>query len=338
MAVQQELLDNLRRLPGVKSVAAASHLPLSDARQIGFRLEHAPPSDYYWAENSFVSPGYLRTMGISLLRGRDFREEDRAKSPRPDSKGNCIADACEAVVSETFVNKFFAAQDPIGQRFEWGDGDLFTIIGVADDVHISALDADPPAMIYMSMFQVESGGSGRTAFVLRSGQPGQILFHEVQQRIWTLDKDLPVFNTSSMASLIAESVAQRRFTVLLLSAFGALALLLAAVGLFGVVSCLVAERTREFGVRIALGAERSDVYRQVLARASVLGAAGSVLGLLLSLLVSDLLRASLYHVKRCDPITLLLAPTVLLSVVLFAAYWPARRAAKVDPMTALRYQ
>jgi putative ABC transport system permease protein len=205
-------------------------------------------------------------------------------------------------------------------------------------VHISALDADPPPMIYMSMFQVETGGGGRTALVLRSDQPGQILFNEVQQRIWAVDKDLPVYNTTSMAALVSASVAQRRFTVLLLGAFGVLGLLLAAIGLFGVVSYLVSERTREFGVRIALGAERQDIYRQVLTRAAQISIFGCSLGVLLSLLASSVLQASLYHVNRFDAATMFLAPVLLLSVSLFAAYVPARRAARVDPMVALRYE
>jgi putative ABC transport system permease protein len=339
MVVQQELLESLRRLPGVKAVAAATHLPLSDTRQIGFRLEHAAPDDYHWAENSLVSPGYFNAMGISLVRGKDFSAEDNAKSPKINPDLNCVAAKCEAIVSETFARKYFAGQDPLGQRFEWGgDGDFFTIIGIAADVHISALDSDPPPMIYLSTFQVESGGAGRTAFVLRSQQPGQILFNEVQQRVWSIDKDLPVYNTTSMASLVSESIAQRRFTVLLLSTFGVLALLLAAIGLFGVVSCLVAERTHEFGVRIALGAERKDIYSQVLRRAATLATAGCLLGLLASVLVSSLLQASLYRVNRFDLTTLFLTPVLLLSVALFAAYWPARRAAKVDPMVALRYE
>jgi ABC-type antimicrobial peptide transport system permease subunit len=215
---------------------------------------------------------------------------------------------------------------------------LFTIIGVAADVHISALDADPPPMIYMSTFQVESGGSVRCAFVLRSDQPDQILFKEVQQRIWGIDKDLPVYNTTSMAALVSASVAQRRFTMLLLSAFGVLGLLLAATGLFGVISYLVAERTREFGVRMALGAEGRDIYRQVLLRAAKIGLFGCSLGLPVSLLASRVLEANVHHLKRFDITTTILAPVLLLSVALCAAYWPARRAAKTDPMVALRYE
>ena len=325
-AVQKELLERLRELQGVKKVAAASHLPLSDARQIGFRLEHAAPDDYHWAANSLVSPGYFGAMGISLVQGRDFNEQDRPDTPSA------------AIVSEALAKQFFPRQDPIGQRFQWGDRNLFTIVGVAADVHIAALDADPPPMIYNSMFQVESGASDRTAFVLRTEAPGQDLFQRVQKQVWAVDKDLPLYDTTTLASLVSESLAQRRFTVLLLSAFGFVALGLAMIGVFGVISCLVAERTREFGVRIALGAERRNIYGQVLLRAAVLGISGCTLGLVLSLLVSSVLQASLYHVNRFDVMTMLVVPTLLLGFALLAAYWPARRAAKVDPIVALRYE
>ncbi|HET9409727.1 MAG TPA: ABC transporter permease [Candidatus Sulfotelmatobacter sp.] len=325
-AVQKNLLESLRQLPGVEVVAAASHLPLSDARQIGFRLEHAAADDYHFAENSLVSPGYFRTMGIPLIKGRDFSDQDRPTSTNV------------AIVSEKLAHQFFRNVDPIGQRFQWGDRAYFTIIGVAADVHIAALDADPPPMIYDSMFQAESGASDRTAFVLRSSGSAQTLFREVQQRVWAVDKDLPVYNTTSMATLVSESLAQRRFTVLLLGAFGALAVTLAAIGLFGVISYLVNQRTREFGLRLALGAERKDIYRRVLFRAAIVGTRGCVLGLGLSFLASRFLEASLYHVSRFDAETILVVPLLLLSVAFFAASWPARRAAKVDPMVALRYE
>jgi putative ABC transport system permease protein len=193
-------------------------------------------------------------------------------------------------------------------------------------------------MIYDSMFQIESGASGRTAFVLRTNGSQPDLFRQVQQQVWAVDKDLPVYNTTTLATLVSESLAQRRFTVLLLGAFGVLALTLAAIGLFGVISYLVTQRTREFGLRIAVGAERVDIYRQVLSRAGVVGLRGCVLGVAGSLLASVFLRASLYHVSPFDTGTIFLVLVLLLSVVLFAAYWPARRAAKVDPMVALRYE
>jgi predicted permease len=324
--VQKELIDRLQKLPGVAAVAAASHLPLSDERQIGFRLERAAPDDFRWAENSLISPGYFRAMGIPLLQGRDFTEQDRADTTNV------------AIINQTFAKQFFPRQDPIGQRFQWGSRDLFTIIGVAADVHISALDADPPPMIYNSMFQVESGASGRMAIVLRTDGPAEGVFSEVQRQIASVDKDLPTYNTSTLASLVAESLAQRRFTLLLLSGFATIALALAAIGLFGVISYLVAERTREFGLRSALGATPTTIYWQVLKRATALGAAGCTLGLLLSLLASRVLQASLYHVSRFDLPTMVFVPLLLLTVALFAAYWPARKATQVDPMVALRYE
>jgi len=325
-AVQKELLQRLQNLPGVTAVAEASHLPLSDARQIGFRLEHAAADDYHFAENSLVSPGYFRAMGISLLQGRDFTQQDSRKTPPV------------AIITETLAKQFFAGQNPIGQRFQWGDRELFTIIGVAEDVHIVALDAAAPPMIYDSMFQIESGASSRTAFVLRSQASGQDLFSAVQKQVWSVDKDLPVYNTTTLAILVSESLAQRRFTVLLLAAFSGLALVLAAIGLFGVISYLVTQRTREFGVRMALGAERRNIYRQVLSRAAAVGISGCGLGLALSVLATGLLRASLYHVSRFDAETILAVPLLLLAVAFFAAFWPARRAAKIDPMVALRYE
>jgi predicted permease len=325
-AAQKELLDRLSHLPGVTSVAAASHLPLSDTRQIGFRLEHAVADDYHWAENSMVSPGYFRSMGISLIEGRDFTEQDRPDTPSV------------AIISEKMARQYFPGRSAVGQRFQWGNRDLFTIAGVAADVRISALDADPPPMIYTSMFQVESGASGRNAFVIRSKGDEQGLFQEVQQQVWSVDKDLPLYNTTTLEKLVSESLAQRRFTVLLLGSFAMIAVLLAAIGLFGVISYLVAERTGEFGVRMALGADRSSIYWQVLKRAAELAIGGCGIGLLLSLFASRLLQASLYQVSRFDGPTLVLLPLLLLGIVLFAAYWPARRATRVDPMVALRYE
>jgi putative ABC transport system permease protein len=150
-AVQKQLLDRFSHLPGITAVAAASHLPLSDTRQIGFRLEHAAQDDFRVAENSLISPGYFHAMGIVLLSGRDFTLSDRQDSPSV------------AIINQALSRKYFAGRDPIGQRFEWGDRPLFTIVGVAADVHISSLDTDAPPMIYLNMFQVENGASVRTA-------------------------------------------------------------------------------------------------------------------------------------------------------------------------------
>jgi predicted permease len=329
-AIEKELLDRLDRLPGVSGAALASHLPLSDARQIGFRLEHAAANDFHWAENSLVSPGYFRVMGISLLRGRDFTYQDSRSTPPA------------AIVNEAFARIFLPGQDPIGQRFNWGGRALFTIVGVVNDVRISALDAPAPPMIYDSMFQVESGATERAAFVLRlsPGQNGaeQGLYRAVQQQIWSLDKDLPTYETTTLAALVSESVAQRRFTTLLMGSFSILALLLAAIGLFGVISYVVSERKRELAVRVALGARKANIGWMIVGKAGSMALAGCVTGLLAYVAASRLVRSSLYAISTFDPTTLLFAPLLLTAIALLAAYFPARRAMRSDPMTALRHE
>jgi predicted permease len=322
--VQRQLLDRLSSLPGITAVAEASHLPLSDSRQIGFRLEHAAQDDYHWAENSLISPGYFHAMGIALVAGRDFTLDDRRGSPPV------------AIVSQALSREYFPGQDPIGQRFQWGDRAMFTIIGVAADVHISSLDADPPPVIYLDMYQIESGVSGKTAFILRGQVAGPQLLPAIRQQIWSADSELPLYEAATLQSLISESLAQRSFTLVLLGAFAATALLLASVGIFGVISYLVAQRSREFGVRMALGANRSQITHLVLSRGARIAIAGCVCGSGLSIFASRLLLASLYRTNWYDPVMLCLVPLLLFVVVLLASWLPARRAAAVDPMQALR--
>jgi predicted permease len=327
--MQKQLIEGVRRLTGVAIVAAASHLPLSDSRQIGFRLEHAPPDDFHWAENALVSPGYFQAMGIPILRGRDFTDRDRPDAP------------LVAVVNETLARHYFPGQDALGQRFHWGDRALFSIVGIAGDVHISALDADPPPMIYHSMFQVQSGASVRTALVVRLApgrQHNPDLFRAIQQQAWALDRELPVYDFTTLEALISGSVAQRRFTTVLMLAFALTALALALIGLFGVTSYLVAQRRREMAIRMALGASRNGVYWAVMKRGLALATAGCALGLALFPLGGRLMVATLFHTNTYDPVTLLAAPSLLTMVALLASYIPARRATRVDPMVALRHE
>jgi predicted permease len=315
-AMQGELVDRLSHLHGVQVVAAASHLPLSDTRQIGFRLEHASSDDFHFAENSLVSPGYFRAMRIPILSGREFTAQDRRDTP------------LAAVISETLAHQYFPGRDPIGQRFHWGDRGLFTIVGIAGDVRISALDADPAPMIYNSMFQVESGASERTALVLRlnaGNQHDQSLFNEVQQQVWSLDRDLPVYNFTTLETLISESAAQRRFTTVLMMSFALIALALALIGLFGVMSYFVAQRQRELAIRMALGADQTGVRRMVMKHGAALAMAGCAIGLALFPLVGRLIRPTLYQTGAYDPATLLLVPAFLLGVALVASYFPTRR-------------
>jgi predicted permease len=325
---QKELLFRLRGLPGISAVAAASHLPLSDARQIGFRIEGAAEDDYHWAENSMVTPGYFAAMGTPLLEGRDFGEKDDRNAPNV------------AIVSETLARQYFPGFEVIGKRFYWGGRGIFTIIGVAADVHVSALDADPFPMIYQSMFQIENGG--RTAFVLRVANADEAtqkgIFRAVERQVWSLDRGLPLYGETTLRQLVSASLAQRRFTMLLVAGFAAIALLLAVIGLFGVVSYLVAQRTRELAVRVALGADRKRIGRMILGQAATLGLSGCGIGLGLFALTSPLFEASLYHVRGFDPLTVSAVSALLLAAVVVAAYIPARRAMLVDPLVALRYE
>jgi len=322
--VQKQLLERLSRLPGITAVAEATHLPLSDSRKIGFRLEHAARDDYYSAENSLVSPGYFRAMGIALVAGRDFTLDDRRESPPV------------AIINQALNRQYFPGQNPMGQRFQWGDRAMFTIIGVAADVHVSSLDTDPPPMIYNDMFQIESGASVRTAFILRGSTAGPELLPAIRQQVWSLDSELPLYEAATLQSLISESLAQRSFTLVLLGAFAVTALLLASVGIFGVISYFVAQRSSEFGVRMALGASRSQITNLVLSRGAIIAIAGCLCGLALSAFASRLLLTSLYRTDWYEPIMPCLVTLLLFVVVLLASWLPARRAAATDPMHALR--
>lgn len=254
----------------------------------------------------------------------NFTSEDRRDSPPV------------AIISQTLSRQYFPDQNPIGQRFQWGDRAMFKIIGVAADVHVSSVDAAPPPMVYNDMFQIESGASGRTAFILRGQLAGPGLLPAVRQQIWSLDRELPLYEATTLQALISESLAQRRYTIVLLGSFAAIALLLASIGIFGVITYLVAQRNREFGVRMALGANRSQIAQLVLLRGARIAMIGCLCGLTLSIFASRLLLTSLYRTKWYDPVTLCLVPTLLFTVVLLATWLPARQAAMVDPMRALR--
>ncbi len=322
-AVQHELLDRLSHLPGVIAVGAASHLPLSDERQIAFRPENSAPTDYRWVANSLITPGYFRAMGIATLQGRDFGDQDRPDSPPV------------AIVSQSFVKQYLQGRDPVGARFITGRGPV-TIVGVVGDVRINSIDADPPPTVYNSMFQIESGASGRTALVMRSSGQQLVPFSSVAGIVNSLDGGLPLYQATSLSDLISESLASRRFTMLLLGGFAAIAIVLAIIGLFGVLSYLVGQREREISVRMAVGATRSMILRMIAVRGVMLGVAGCAVGLLLSVFGTALLRANLFHVSRFDIFTFAGSTALLLVVVLLSTLIPALRAASTDPIRALR--
>ena len=323
---EKEIIARLRRLPGVESAGFVTNLPLADPRGIGFRIEGGPANEFHNADNALVSEDYFQAMGIPLLRGRGFREQDTASTP------------LVAVINQTLARTYFSGTDPIGKRLLWGDRAPFTIVGIAGDVKFSALDADVAPMIYMSNFQVSSGVSRHAVFVVRtSGDPAS-LASAASGTIWSVDKDLPVFGVTTMNEVLAASVAQRRFSMSLLGGFAVLALLMAAIGLYGVLSYSVSQRMHEMGLRMALGASARDLMRLVVGQGMRVVLAGIGAGLLASLGATRLLSGMLFGVSPLDPFTFVTVAGVLAASALLASIVPARRATRVDPIVALRYE
>ncbi|HKG92445.1 MAG TPA: FtsX-like permease family protein, partial [Gemmatimonadaceae bacterium] len=275
------------------------------------------------ANHTEVSTGYFGTMRIPLLKGRDFADQDRAGAP------------LVAAVSETFVRKHFPGENPIGRRIRIGDqtSPPVEIVGVVGDVKFYSLKDTSMAAMYVPFAQSVSSDF---SLVLKTAGRAEDAAALLRREVRALDPDLPVTDVRTMDDLLARSVAPQRFNASLLIGFAAMALILAAVGLYGVISYMVTQQTHEFGIRMALGAARGQVLRQVVARAMRLAGAGVVLGVIGALLMTRLLGKLLYGVSATDPVTFVVLAALLAAVALVASYVPARRATKVDPVVALR--
>jgi predicted permease len=321
---QREMTARLAALPGVTAVALTTHIPLADERQIGFILEGEDERSVHWADNALVSGEYFAAMGIRLAGGRTFGPEDTPEAP------------AAAIVNESMAHRFFPSGDALGKRLVWG-GRKLTIVGIASDVHIEGLDATVAPMIYTPAYQIESGATRFAVFVVRTrlAQPAA-LAASVRQAVWSVDRDVPVFDVRAMGDIVSRSLATRRFAVTLLASFAAAALLLAVVGLYGVLSYAVTQRTSELGVRFALGATPARVVQMVLGDGLRLVAAGTAIGAAVGALAARLMSGLLFGVRPFDLATFAVAAALLVSVGLMASFLPARRAARLDPMTALR--
>jgi putative ABC transport system permease protein len=272
----------------------------------------------------FVSPAYFRAMKIPLLRGRWFKEADGADAPKV------------IVISETAARRFWPGEDPIGKRAGIGQGFRgdAEVVGVVGDVRYGQVDEPPKPDVYESYLQA-IGRTGMILFVRTTGNPAALL-PAIQREVRTLNSDQPVYDVKTMNERIRDATARSRFSALLLAVFAAIALLLAAVGIYGVMAYLVTERTREIGIRVALGAGSRDVLAMVLRRGAILSLAGIALGVAGSLAATRILRTMLYEVKPEDPSTYCAVSLLLAAVALAASYIPARRACAVDAATALR--
>lgn len=318
----QQLLERAESLPGVRAVALTTILPLSgDESRNSFTIEGRESDGKNWARLQTISPDYFRTMSIPLLKGSPFSTHD-AKAGAPDV----------VIINEIMAQRFWPDQDPVGKRILFGDSGS-TIVGVVGNIRHTGLGAEHEPEMYLP---VES--SRTMVLVARADSEAIALAAPLRALVHSIDKDQPVENVRTMEEVVSRSVAQPRFLAILLSVFATLALALAAVGVYGVMAFSVAQRTREMGIRMALGAQPRDIFRLVLGEGMALAVIGVAAGLLGSFAVTRLMSSLLYRVSASDPVTFIVISLLLTGVALGASFIPARRALKVDPMVALRHE
>jgi putative ABC transport system permease protein len=333
VVLYDQLLERMRALPGVESAAGVWPIPLGGSKpSVSFNIEERPAAqaDWPWSRMAIATPDYFRTAGIPLLKGRLFSNQDDAQAARV------------MIVNKAFADKFFPGEDVIGKGIMpgmAGPGDKRDtrreIVGVVGNAKLSASDAQPEPIYYFPYKQLPWMPQVMT---LRTIVPPRTLESAVRKGMAALDPTIPVFQVRTMEELLSTQVTEPRFHTVLLSCFAGVALLLSMVGLYGVMAYSVTRRTREIGVRIALGASRPMVLSMVLKQAIVLLAAGLALGLAASLAVDRLLQSMLFGISALNPAVLGLSGLLVALTGLLAAYLPARRAARVDPMVALRYE
>ncbi len=328
----KDLVQRVSAIPGVRNAAISSGnvVPLVGPHNSGgFTIEGdaATNSAIPSAQVGAVSPDYFRTMETPLKRGRFFSDADDRKAPQV------------VVVDEALAERYFNHRDPVGLRIKRGgptsEAPWITIVGVVGNVKSDGFDQPDQPHLYFPIYQ---NPAYAMAIYLRTDVAPTALTQSVREQVRALDRDLPVFGERTMTQVAAESVSRRRFTMQLVGLFGVLALLLAAVGIYGVISYSVTQRTREIGIRVALGASRSAILRWVLKQGMVLTMAGVVVGLVGALALTRLLRSLLFGVGPTDILTYGVLAGVLTIVALIACYVPARRATRVDPLIALRYE
>jgi putative ABC transport system permease protein len=331
-AFSSELLARLHVQPGLQDSALAAPLPMDrqGAANFGFSIvgdPPLPPGKSPTADYATVSTDYFRVMRIALLRGRFFSERDSPSNPQV------------AIISETLAQRYFPNQDPIGRQMRFGfppnSNVSREIVGVVGDVRDVALSRKPGPIMYVPFVQAPLWGG---EVVVRSSLSTSGVTAGIRQAVHSIDKDVPVTDIEFLADALGQSISQERFRTFLLGSFSTIALILAAVGIFGVISHFASQRTHEIGIRMALGAQRRDVLRLILEQGMKLALFGLGVGVAAALLLTRLMSSLLYGVSATDPLTFGAVAIILLAVALTACYIPARRAIRVDPMVALRYE
>jgi putative ABC transport system permease protein len=332
-ALYKRIETRLQALPGVQSVGATTTLPFGSGYYgIGIQRQDSPkydPKEYLQARYGSVTPAYFQTMGISLLRGRVFTENDTASGPGA------------AIISETMARMYWPDKDPLGSKFTCGlrlapdDPNVYHVVGIVEDVKQRGFDAEVIPEYYVPFTQQTFQGM---TFALRTHQNPKTMTAAVRSLIKEVDAELLIENVKTMKQWQSESVAQRRFVMMLVVLFAGLALCLTIVGVYAVMAYSTTQRTQEIGVRLALGAQNTDVIAMVLKKGMRLTLAGAGLGIVGAFVLSRFLRSMLFEVNPTDPMTYIGVFLLLLGVSAFACYIPARRAAKIDPMEALKYE
>lgn len=327
VAFYREALRRIDALPDVERAAISSQIPMGGFNPplfVEIAAETGDTSVRPTVHDFQVSPGYFETMGVRILRGRPFSQLDRAGSEPV------------AIVSQTAARTLWNGRDPVGERLRLGPGaPWMTVIGVASDVLNRRLTEAPQPILYRSL---EQSSELAMALLVRTRGDMAALGESVAREVRAVDPDLPVYAVRTMSELLEAAVAQRQFLMRLLVAFGVLATALALLGIYGVMAYSVSQRTREIGIRMAIGARQSDVSRMVMRRGLALTAAGVAVGIAASLALTQLIESQLFGVQPSDPLTIASVLVLMIGVAALAAHFPARRAASVDPVAALRSQ
>src|SRR5246127_456144 len=330
----RELLRRMKAIPGVELAAITSALPTTNSNPNavgglaieGFAIEDRPveSSQHLSAERIRISSDYFKVLQTTLLRGRSFTEGDEDGKP------------LVAIVDESTARKYWPGQDPLGRRVRFARDATkpwATVVGIVKDIKSDGLDIDGVPHIYVSTYQ---DNGKELSVVLRTSLPATQLEPQIRHEIQSIDPGLPVFNISSMDDVLDRSLASRRFSADLVSGFAGLAVLLASIGIYGLLAYIVGQRSREIGIRMALGARRDDILKMFLRKGVALAGVGIVAGLVFSAATASMMASLLYGVRPHDPAVFLIVPLLLLAVAALASYLPARRATKVNPMIALR--
>jgi predicted permease len=330
----RELLRRMRAIPGVELAGITSALPSTNTNpnavggvvNEGFAIEDRPveSSQDLHAERIRISPDYFQVLRATLLRGRAFTEDDEAGKP------------LVAIIDESTARQYWPTSDPLGRRVRFGRDTTkpwTTIVGVVRDIKSDGLDVDGVPHIYVSLYQ---DNNKRLSVVLRTSLPAALLEPQIQHEILSMDPGLPIFNVSSMNAVLDRSLASRRFAAELVGGFAGLAALVASIGIYGLLAYVVGQRSREIGIRMALGAREDDIRKMFLRKGVALAGVGIVAGLVFSASTASLLSNLLYGVHSHDPAVFLIVPLLLFGIALVASYLPAQRATEVDPSGALR--